>query len=80
MAVQKATSEKWLALTGVPIIEGYGLSETSPVATCNPILNREYNGTIGLPFPNTEIADPRRRGAAACRSASRARSRSAGRR
>jgi long-chain acyl-CoA synthetase len=55
MAVQKATSEKWLALTGVPIIEGYGLSETSPVATCNPILNREYNGTIGLPFPNTEI-------------------------
>jgi long-chain acyl-CoA synthetase len=55
MAVQKATSEKWLALTGVPIIEGYGLSETSPVATCNPILNREYNGTIGLPFPSTEI-------------------------
>jgi long-chain acyl-CoA synthetase len=55
MAVQKATSEKWLALTGVPIIEGYGLSETSPVATCNPILNRDYNGTIGLPFPNTEI-------------------------
>ena len=55
MAVQKATSEKWLALTGVPIIEGYGLSETSPVATCNPISNREYNGTIGLPFPSTEI-------------------------
>ncbi|MEY2919094.1 MAG: hypothetical protein RL261_399 [Pseudomonadota bacterium] len=55
MAVQRATSEKWLALTGVPIIEGYGLSETSPVATCNPILNREYNGTIGLPFPSTEI-------------------------
>jgi long-chain acyl-CoA synthetase len=56
MAVQKATSERWLKLTGVPIIEGYGLSETSPVATCNPILNREYNGTIGLPFPSTEIA------------------------
>ncbi|MGL6222096.1 MAG: long-chain-fatty-acid--CoA ligase, partial [Steroidobacteraceae bacterium] len=56
MAVQKATSERWLKLTGVPIIEGYGLSETSPVATCNPILNREYNGTIGLPFPGTEIA------------------------
>ena len=56
MAVQKASSEKWLALTGVPIIEGYGLSETSPVATCNPVLNRGYNGTIGLPFPNTEIA------------------------
>jgi long-chain acyl-CoA synthetase len=56
MAVQRAVAEKWLALTGVPIIEGYGLSETSPVATCNPILNREYTGTIGLPFPNTEIA------------------------
>jgi len=56
MAVQKATSERWLKLTGVPIIEGYGLSETSPVATCNPILNREYNGTIGLPFPSTDIA------------------------
>ena len=56
MAVQQAVAEKWLRLTGVPIIEGYGLSETSPVATCNPIQAREYNGTIGLPFPNTEIA------------------------
>jgi long-chain acyl-CoA synthetase len=56
MAVQRAVAEKWLKLTGVPIIEGYGLSETSPVATCNPIQAREYNGTIGLPFPNTEIA------------------------
>jgi len=56
MAVQKAVSDKWQAITGLPIIEGYGLSETSPVATCNPINNPEYNGTIGLPFPNTEIA------------------------
>jgi long-chain acyl-CoA synthetase len=56
MAVQRAVAEKWLAVTGVPIIEGYGLSETSPVATCNPMTAREYNGTIGLPFPNTEIA------------------------
>jgi long-chain acyl-CoA synthetase len=56
MAVQQAVAEKWLKITGVPIIEGYGLSETSPVATCNPIQSREYNGTIGLPFPNTEIA------------------------
>ena len=55
MAVQRAVAEKWLAVTGVPIIEGYGLSETSPVATCNPATAREYNGTIGLPFPNTEI-------------------------
>jgi len=55
MAVQKAVAEKWLGITGVPIIEGYGLSETSPVATCNPIMSQEYNGTIGLPFPSTEI-------------------------
>jgi long-chain acyl-CoA synthetase len=56
MAVQKAVSDKWLALTGVPIIEGYGLSETSPIATCNPVDSTEYNGTIGLPVSNTEIA------------------------
>ena len=56
MAVQQAVAEKWLKLTGVPIIEGYGLSETSPVATCNPIMAREYSGTVGLPFPNTDIA------------------------
>jgi long-chain acyl-CoA synthetase len=56
MAVQKAVSDKWRSITGVPIIEGYGLSETSPVATCNPITATEYNGSIGLPFPNTEIA------------------------
>ena len=56
MAVQKAVSEKWLKITGIPIIEGYGLSETSPVATCNPIDAREYTGTIGVPFPNTDIA------------------------
>jgi long-chain acyl-CoA synthetase len=56
MAVQQAVSDKWRAITGVPIVEGYGLSETSPVATCNPMTLTEYNGTIGLPFPGTEIA------------------------
>jgi long-chain acyl-CoA synthetase len=56
MAVQKAVSDKWLALTGIPIVEGYGLSETSPIATCNPVTSAEYNGSIGLPVSSTEIA------------------------
>ncbi|ATB36966.1 long-chain-fatty-acid--CoA ligase [Cystobacter fuscus] len=56
MAVQRATAEKWFAITRVPIIEGYGLSETSPVATSNPATATEYSGTIGLPLPSTEIA------------------------
>jgi len=55
MAVQQAVAEKWIKLTGVPIVEGYGLSETSPIATSNPVLAREYNGTIGLPVSSTEI-------------------------
>jgi len=56
MAVQKAVSDRWLKVTGRPIIEGYGLSESSPVATCNPADTDEYSGTIGLPLPSTEIA------------------------
>jgi long-chain acyl-CoA synthetase len=56
MAVQRATAEKWLQVTGCPIVEGYGLSETSPVATSNRLDSREFTGTIGLPFPSTEIA------------------------
>ena len=56
MAVHKAVADKWLALTGCPVVEAYGLTETAPAATCNPILAREWNGTIGLPLPNTEIA------------------------
>jgi len=55
MAVQAATAEKWLALTGCPICEGYGLSETSPSATCNPTDTDAYSGTIGLPLPSTEV-------------------------
>ncbi len=55
MAVQKAVSDKWMKITGVPIVEGYGLSETSPVATSNLADSREYTGTIGIPFPNTDI-------------------------
>jgi len=56
MAVQQAVAEKWLKLTGCPICEAYGLSETSPGATCNPTTTDRYTGSIGLPFPSTEIA------------------------
>jgi long-chain acyl-CoA synthetase len=56
MAVQKAVADKWKEVTGCPIIEGYGLSETSPIASANPCTITEYSGTIGLPLPSTEIA------------------------
>ena len=55
MAVQSATAKLWLEKTGCPIIEAYGLSETSPGATCNPVDASGYTGAIGLPFPNTDI-------------------------
>ncbi len=55
MAVQKAVADKWKALTGVPLIEAYGLTETSPAACMNPLDLREYNGTIGVPIPSTDI-------------------------
>jgi long-chain acyl-CoA synthetase len=55
MAVQKATAERWLKLTGCPIVEGYGLSETSPVATSNRLDTPEFTGNIGLPIPSTEV-------------------------
>jgi long-chain acyl-CoA synthetase len=56
MAVQQATARLWLEKTGCPICEGYGLSETSPVAACNPVDATAYTGTIGLPVPNTDLA------------------------
>ena len=55
MAVQSATAKLWLDKTGCPIVEGYGLSETSPSATCNPVDSPAYSGNIGLPMPNTEL-------------------------
>ncbi len=56
MAVQEAVAKRWLAATGCPICEGYGLSETSPVATANRVDTDRFTGTIGLPVPSTEIA------------------------
>ncbi|OBQ67754.1 long-chain fatty acid--CoA ligase [Mesorhizobium erdmanii] len=56
MAVQKGVAERWKALTGCPVSEGYGLSETSPVATANKFTSGDFTGTIGLPLPSTEIA------------------------
>ena len=53
MAVQGAVARLWLEKTGCPICEGYGLSETSPSASCNPTSSTEYSGTIGVPLPNT---------------------------
>ncbi len=55
MAVQAATAELWKQRTGCAICEGYGLSETSPSASCNPVLSTEYTGTIGVPIPSTEF-------------------------
>ncbi len=56
MAVQKSVAESWMKKTGRPIVEGYGLSETSPVLTCNRGDIGEWTGTIGLPVPSTEVS------------------------
>lgn len=55
MAVQSAVNERWKDLTGQPIIEGYGLSETSPVLTANPLDGTDQIGSIGMPVPNTDV-------------------------
>ena len=56
MAVLPSTAEAWKKITGTNIIEGYGLSETSPVATANPPASNEFSGTIGIPLPLTDVA------------------------
>ena len=52
-AVQSSVAKLWFEKTGCPICEGYGLSETSPSASCNPVTSKEYTGTIGVPLPST---------------------------
>ena len=52
-AVQSGVAKLWLSKTGCPVVEGYGLSETSPSASCNPTDSKEFSGTIGIPLPNT---------------------------
>jgi long-chain acyl-CoA synthetase len=56
MAVQKAVADKWKQVTGHTLIEAYGLTETSPAATMNPLDMKDYNGAIGLPISSTEVA------------------------
>jgi long-chain acyl-CoA synthetase len=55
MAVQKAVADRWKKLTGCTLVEAYGLSETSPAVTINPLDLEDYNGSIGLPIPSTEV-------------------------
>jgi len=55
MAVQEVVAERWKEITGVPLVEAYGLTETSPAATINPLDLSAYNGTIGLPIPSTDL-------------------------
>jgi long-chain acyl-CoA synthetase len=56
MAVQKAVADRWKQMTGAPLIEAYGLTETSPAACMNPMSLKEFNGTVGLPIPNTIVS------------------------
>ena len=56
MAVQEPVADKWRQVTGTPLLQAYGLTETSPAATINPLDMKEFNGSIGLPISSTEIS------------------------
>ena len=56
MAVQREVATRWQAVTGVPIAQGYGLTEASPILTGMPLHLKEFNGSVGVPFPSTEVA------------------------
>ncbi|MGZ8292230.1 MAG: AMP-binding protein [Telluria sp.] len=56
MAVQRAVAERWQRVFGVPLTEGYGLTETSPIVCANPLNLRQFSGSVGLPLPSTEVA------------------------
>ena len=56
MAMQRAVAERWRAVTGVPVVEAYGLTETSPAAVANRLDQAEFTGAIGLPLPSTEVS------------------------
>ncbi len=56
MAVQRAVAEEWKRVTGVPLVEAYGLTEACPAVTINPMQNKEFNGSIGLPLSSTDIS------------------------
>ncbi|MCP4471937.1 MAG: AMP-binding protein [Gammaproteobacteria bacterium] len=56
MAVQQPVAERWQKMTGSPVLEAYGLTETSPAVCINPLNLKEYNGSIGLPVPSTEVS------------------------
>jgi long-chain acyl-CoA synthetase len=56
MAVQRTVAERWLRATGIPLVEGYGLTEASPIVCANPIDAREFSGKLGVPLPSTEVA------------------------
>jgi len=61
--LQEAVAKKWKAITGRTLIEAYGLTETSPVVTCNPTDLTEFNGACGVPIPSTEVTIKDDRGA-----------------